>query len=74
MPGACPVGPAKLEGVSPAVHEEAEGIRHHAGGRFKTKLPHPVLPEVRWTGPPLYVRGEIMRVLCHMDRLEAPAD
>ena len=61
-----PVGP---EGVSPAVDEEAELIRHHSGGRFQTKLWHSLFSVVRWTAPLLHVGGETVRVLYHMDRL-----
>src|SRR5208282_5037700 len=39
---------AGLEGVGPPVHKEAEVVRHHTGWRFQTKLPHFLLPEVRW--------------------------
>ena len=58
-----------LEGVGPAVGEEAEVVRHHTGGRLQVKLRHSLLPEVRWTTPLLHTGGEMMRVLCHMDRL-----
>jgi hypothetical protein len=69
MPAALRVRPAGLKGVGPPVHEEAEVIRHHAGGRFETKPLHLLLPEVRWTAPVLHVGGETMRVLGQMDRL-----
>jgi hypothetical protein len=69
MPSAFRVRSVGLEGVGPPIHEETEVIRHHPGGGFETKIPHSLLPEVRWTGPLLYVGGETMRVLCHMDRL-----
>jgi hypothetical protein len=69
MPGTFRVRPVGLEGVGPPVDEEAKVIRHHTGGRFETKLPHSLLPEVRWTAPLLHVGGEMIRVLCHMDRI-----
>jgi hypothetical protein len=46
-----------------------EVVRHHTGGRFETKLPHSLLPGVRWTAPLLHVGGERIRVICHMDLL-----
>jgi hypothetical protein len=44
-------------------------IRGHTGGRFETKIPHSLLPEVRWTALLLHVGGEMMRVFCQMDWL-----
>jgi hypothetical protein len=67
MPGTFWVRPVGLEGVGPAVDEEAEVIRHQTGGRFETKLPHSLLLEVRWTAPILRVGGETIRVLRHGD-------
>ena len=57
------VRPVRLEGVRPPVHKEAEVVRHHTGWRFETKLPHSLLPEVRWKAPLLHVGGEMMKVL-----------
>jgi len=48
MPGTFWVRPVGLEGVSPAVDEEEEVIRHRTGGRIETKHPHSLLPEIRW--------------------------
>src|SRR5580698_3958658 len=48
MPAAIRVRPVRLQGVGPPVHKEAEVVRHHTGWRFQTKLPHSLLPEVRW--------------------------
>jgi hypothetical protein len=69
MPGTFWVRPVGLEGVSPAVDEEAEVIRHRTGGRFETKHPHSLLPEVRWMAPLLHVGGERMRAFCRTNRL-----
>ena len=69
MPGTFRVRPVGLEGVGPPVDEEAKVIRHHTGGRFETKLPHSLLPEVRWTAPLLHVGGEMMMVLSQMGLL-----
>jgi hypothetical protein len=69
IPGTFRVGSVGLEGVGPAIHEEVNVVRHHAGGRFETKILHFLLPEVRWMAPLPYVGGETMRALCHMDRL-----
>ena len=71
MPGAFWVRPVGLEGVGPAVDEQAKVIRHHAAGRIGTKLPHSLLPKVKWTGPLLHVGGETIRVLWQMSRLVA---
>jgi hypothetical protein len=67
MPGAFWVGSIGLEGVSPAVDEETEVIRHHAAGCFETKHPHSLLPEGKWMAPLLFVCGETITVLCHAD-------
>ncbi len=48
MPAAFRVWPVRLDGVGPPVHKEAEVVHHYTGGRFETKLPHSLLPEVRW--------------------------
>jgi hypothetical protein len=64
MPGAFRVWPVGLERVCPAVDEETEVIRHHTGGGFETKIPHSLLPEVRWMTPLHHVGGKMMRVFC----------
>jgi len=58
MPVAFRAWPVGLEGVSPAVDEEVEVVRHCAGERFETKIPHFFLPEGRLTVPLLLVGGE----------------
>ena len=46
MPCTFRVRPVGLQGVSTAVHKEAEVVRHQTGGRFETKGAHSLLPEV----------------------------
>jgi hypothetical protein len=69
MPPTSWVGSVGLEGVSTPVYEEVEVVCYNSGGHFETKLPHSLLPEVRWTARLLNVGGETMRTFFQMDRL-----
>ncbi len=69
MTAAFRVGSIGLKRVSTPVDEEMKVVRHHAGGRFETKHLHSLLPEVRWTAPPLHVRGVSISVLGKLQQL-----
>jgi len=60
--------PVGLDGAGSPIHEEMEIVCHHVGGRFETKLPYCLLPEVRWTALLLHVSVEMMRASGHMGR------
>jgi hypothetical protein len=69
MTGSFRVRPVGLEGVSTPVDEEMEVIRHQTGGSITAKVPHSLLPEVRWTASFLHIGGETIRVFSYRGRL-----